>query len=150
MFGLGIAEVLVVAAALGLALLASGLVATWVQVNQRWHVPGLGLDLERWLLTTLTSSARGSAAEAAPGRISLTQRRTPPWAVVLAVFTFPLGLVFLLHKVPQTLHLVITADERGGSRIDLLGVTRKRTLDALTEALAVQRGADAEPVSSRL
>jgi hypothetical protein len=150
MFGLGAAEMLLISVVLGVAVLSSGWLRRWEDVNQRWHVAVRGIDLERWLLTNLNTSTGGSAAAAGSGRITLTQRRTPWWALVLAVLTFPLGLVLLLHTVPQTLTVLITPDGRGGSRIDLIGVTRTRTLGALTEALVTELGADAEPVGVRL
>jgi len=150
MFGLGMAELLLIAVMLGLAVLSSGWMLRWVNVNQRWHAAGEGVDLEQSLLANLSTSNRGSAVATGAGRIILSQRRTPLWTVVLAVIVFPLGLVFLLHKVPQSLNVLITPDHRGGSRIDLTGVTTTRTLDTLTRALVTEHGADAEPVGVRL
>jgi len=65
------------------------------------------------LLTTLSTSALGSIVATGAGRINLTQRRTPVWTVVLAVLTFPLGLLFLLFKVEHNLNVMITPDDRG-------------------------------------
>ena len=118
--------------------------------GEHLHVTGQGIDLERAILTKLTAMAGCRVITTGDGRISLTQRRTPGWTVVLAILTFPLGLLFLLFKVEHNLNVMITPDERGGSRIDLIGVTRQRTLDALTEALVIEHGADVEPLGVRL
>lgn len=149
MFDLGIAELLLIAVATAVVLLALTLPGGWVTVNQRWQVGAQGVVLERWLITTLGSTAQGTVAATAVGRISVVQRRTPGWTIVLAVLTLPLGLLFLLFKVEHRLAVMVTPDEHGGSRIDLIGSTRKRTLDALTAALVAERDAGAEQVTTR-
>jgi hypothetical protein len=66
------------------------------------------------------------------------------------VLTFPLGLLFLLIKVEQTLTVLITPHEHGGSRVDVIGVTRSHTRDALARALVTEHSADAEALGVRL
>jgi hypothetical protein len=149
MFDVGMTDVLIaVALALGIAVLTSGW--RWSNVNQRWHADAAGLDLESAVQRSLAAAPGRCLAARGEGRVTLTQWRRPMWTIVLAVLLFPLGLVFLLHKVPHTLTVLITSGGRGGSRIDLIGTTRTRTLDALTTALVVEHGADAEPLGVRL
>ncbi len=148
MFDLGVPELLLIVVAVAV-FVAFAWPPAWVTVNQRWQVGAQGVVLERWLLTTLGSVAQGSVVAAAIGRISVVQRRTPGWAIVLAVLTLPLGLLFFLFKEERQLTVMITPDEHGGSRIDLIGATRKRTLEGLAAALVAEHGADAEPVTAR-
>lgn len=148
MFDLGVPELLLIAVAVAVFVTFAWPPA-WVTVDQRWQVGAQGVVLERWLLTTLVSVAQGSVVATAVGRISVVQRRTPGWAIVLAVLTLPLGLLFFLFKEELRLTVMITPDEHGGSRIDLIGATRKRTLDALTAALVAERGAGAERTTAR-
>ena len=42
----------------------------------------------------------------------------------MAILTFPLGLLFLLFKTERTLTVMIES-EPGGSRVDLVGATRR-------------------------
>lgn len=149
MFDLGIAELLVIALVFAVALVCFSRLHRWVAVVQRWHVPEEPVELEPALAATMAALSGGLAVTPRDGRIRLTQRRTPAWTVVLAVLTFPVGLLFLLVKVNETLVVLITPEQGGGSRVDIVGVTRSRSYDALAHALVAERGAGAERVTTR-
>jgi hypothetical protein len=149
MFGLGMAELAIIAAALVVAVALSTWVGRSTSVDLSWSSPLTPAALERRLLATLTKISGGRAASAGPGRLILVERLTPAWAIVLAIGTFPLGLLFLLVKTERTLTVMIEA-EPGGSHVDLVGATRSRTLALLDEALVTEHGADARSVISRL
>ena len=146
MFGL---ELAIIAAALVVAVAVSSWAGRSTSVNLTWCSPLPPLTLERRLLATLTKVSSGRAASAGPGRLVLIERWTPTWAIVLAIVTFPLGLLFLLVKTERTLTVMIET-EPGGSRVDFVGATRSRTLASLDEALVSEHGADARSVVSRL
>jgi hypothetical protein len=143
------AELLLIAAALVVAAALSTWVGRSTSVNLSWSSPLAPVTLERRLLTTLTQVSTGRAASAGPGRLVLIERWTPAWAIVMAIVTFPLGLLFLLVKTERTL-TVMVEPEPGGSRVDLVGATRSRTLASLDKALVTEHGADARSVVSRL
>jgi hypothetical protein len=149
MFGLGMVELLLIAAALAVAVALSTWAGRSVSVDLSWSSPLAPMTLERRLLATLIKISGGRAASAGPGRLVLIERWTPAWAIVMAIFTFPLGLLFLLFKTERTLTVMIES-EPGGSRVDLVGATRSRTLASLDDALVAEHGADARSVVSRL
>jgi hypothetical protein len=145
-FGL---ELAIIAAALVVAVAVSSWARRSTSVNLTWRSSLPPVTLEGRLLTTLTRVSSGRAASAGPGRLVLTERWTPAWAIVMAIVTFPVGLLFLLVKTERTLTAMIEA-EPGGSRIDLVGATRSRTLASLDQALVTEHGADAHSVISRI
>jgi len=62
-------------------------------------------------------------AAPSPSTVMLTWRRTPTWAVVLAligIFVFLLGLLFLLVKETDTI-TVNCSDVEGGVRVSAVG-----------------------------
>jgi hypothetical protein len=149
MFGLGMTELLVIAVALLMAVAVSGLAGRSTSVDLSWSSPLSPMTLERRLLSTLIEVSSGRASSAGPGRLVLIERWTPAWAIAMAIFTLPLGLLFLLFKTERTLTVMIEA-EPGGSRVDLVGATRSRTLASLDAVLVAEHGADARRVVSRL
>jgi hypothetical protein len=146
---LGGLELAIIVAALVVAVALSTWVGRSVSVNLSWSSPLAPMTLERRLLSTLIEVSSGRASSAGPGRLVLIERWTPAWAIVMAIFTFPLGLLFLLFKTERTLTVLIES-EPGGSRVDLVGATRSRTLASLDAALVTEHGADARSVVSRL
>ncbi len=142
-------ELLLIVAALVVAVALSTWVGRSVSVNLSWSSPLAPMTLERRLLSTLIEVSSGRAASAGPGRLVLIERWTPAWAIVMAIVTFPLGLLFLLFKTERTLNVMIES-EPGGSRVDLVGATRSRTLASLDQVLVNEHGADARSVVSRL
>lgn len=142
-------ELLLIVAALVVAVALSTWVGRSVSVNLSWSSPLAPMTLERRLLSTLIEVSSGRAASAGPGRLVLIERWTPAWAIVMAIVTFPLGLLFLLFKTERTLNVMIES-EPGGSRVDLVGATRSRTLALLDQVLVNEHGADARSVVSRL
>lgn len=150
MFDVGIAELLVIALVPGVALVCLSRLNRWVSVVQRWHVPEEPVELEPSLAAGLAAATRGPAMSRCDGRIRLTQRRTPVWTVVLAVLAFPVGLLFLLIKAKETLVVLITPEQGGGSRVDVVGVTRGRTYDSFAQALVTEHGADVEAARVRI
>lgn len=132
-----------------MAVASSSWVGRSVSVNLSWSSPLAPTTLERRLLSTLIEISSGRASSAGPGRLVLIERWTPAWAIVMAILTFPLGLLFLLFKTERTLTVMIES-EPGGSRVDLVGATRSRTLASLDQVLVNEHGADARSVVSRL
>lgn len=81
-----------------------------------------------------------------PGTYTLSYRRTPGWALVLGVVTFPLGiLIMLLARETLTLTISVTAAERG-TRVTVVGQANQKLARAI--GAAIERRLEWSPTAS--
>jgi len=81
-----------------------------------------------------------------PGTYTLSYRRTPGWALVLGVLTFPIGiLVFFLARETFVLTFSVTALE-AGSRVTVVGRAHEKVALAVGAAIERRLG---EPLAVR-
>jgi hypothetical protein len=72
-----------------------------------------------------------------PGTYTLSYRRTPAWALVLGVVTFPIGiLIILLSRETFVLTFSVTATE-AGTRVTVVGRAHEKV--ALAVGAAIER-----------
>jgi hypothetical protein len=70
-----------------------------------------------------------------PGTYLMSYRRTPGWALVLGLLTFPLGVfVVLLCRETLTLTIAVTAGE-AGTRVTMVGRAQANVVRAMGAAL---------------
>ncbi|MEO5666382.1 MAG: hypothetical protein ABIR39_24180 [Nocardioides sp.] len=131
MFGLGYAELfLLMGTVLVLTLVWQGWRARWVSVSREW-VTDLDIDDVEDVLRRSFAAVPGTTWRSQPdGSWVHTVRRVPFWAVLLGVFTLPLGLLLFLVKETADLHVRLFRDEQG-CRVLVVGRTPERTLNAL-------------------
>ncbi|MGO4258027.1 hypothetical protein [Marmoricola sp. RAF53] len=70
-----------------------------------------------------------------PGTYTVTYKRTPGWAIVVAIFGFPVGLLALfLGTVRYQLVLSVTP-EGGATRVRVVGRVHRKFAEAIGKAL---------------
>jgi hypothetical protein len=80
-----------------------------------------------------------------PGTYTLSYRRTPGWALLLGLVTFPIGiLIILLSRETFVLTFAVTATE-AGSRVTVVGRAHEKV--ALAVGAAIERRL-AEPMTA--
>src|SRR3989442_1611220 len=70
-----------------------------------------------------------------PDGLVLYRRRIPVWAIVLAIFFFPIGLLFLLVKNDETVSIALT-EVQGGTQVTITGQASQPMQSALQYALS--------------
>ncbi len=86
-------------------------------------------------------------SRASAGHVTLTSRRTPTWAVFLAIVFLPWGLLLLLVKHEHALHVRI-AERGGGSVVQVRGRAPKRVALEVGETLERRLAVAGTPRSS--
>jgi hypothetical protein len=70
-----------------------------------------------------------------PQGIALQRRRTPVWAIVLAVVLFPIGLLFLLAKEENDVGIGFEPIP-GGTRVTITGQASRSLMSAIQYVLS--------------
>lgn len=130
-------------------LLVTAVAAMTVVVFGRWTNPVSNVAdeissplpvaaVESLVTSLLTSSPKVDVAMPFPGTYTLSYRTTPLFAIFLAIFAFPIGLLALwfVHE-KQSLTVSITS-EGDGSRVRVVGRAHKKLALALGDALRIQ------------
>jgi hypothetical protein len=77
-----------------------------------------------------------------PGTYTLSYRRTPGWALVLGVVTFPIGLLVIILS-RETLTITVSVTSSGDStRITVVGQANRDVALAIGAALDRRFGSD--------
>jgi hypothetical protein len=112
--------------------------------------PGLSSDAAAQSALAVLRARPGLAVhELAPGRISVSRNRRPPWAIVACILTLPLallGLLFLLVKRTESGELVV-ADGPRGCVVTVPPILDAAAVAALEAALAGPGAAPGGPPS---
>lgn len=136
-FGVGTVELLVVG--FGFLALVALVVALArrngvVAVSDELEVPADPALVEERVFGPLGSIRGAAMTRASAGHVSLSCRRTPGWAVVLAILLFPWGLVLLLVKQEHVLQVRIATHGRG-SLVQVSGRAPKQVALEVGETL---------------
>lgn len=110
-----------------------------VAIND-WRVPGHPPEVVLREITEAVKPLNGIRVDqSGPGVITIVHRRTPGWAIVLAivlVWVFLLGLLFFLVKKEDLLTVTATADG-DGTIVSANGETAKYAKEFLDKKLGV-------------
>ncbi len=92
-------------------------------------------DVDAEVAKLLATVRRAELRMAMPGVYSISYKRTPGWAVLLAVLTFPIGLLFLFVAANRyELAISVTADG-DRTRIRVFGRVHRKFAEAIGAAL---------------
>jgi hypothetical protein len=87
-------------------------------------------------VVALLQSARGyDVALMAPGTYRLSYRRTPAWAIVLGILTFPLGIVLILLARETFTLTVSLVPAQAGTRVTVVGKAHRSVAEGVGEGL---------------
>ena len=108
----------------------------WVPISLRETLPAAPLSKIEPPVVLLLSNVRGAElSPTGPHTYTVLVRRTPGWVWIPLLFTFPLGLLFLLFK--QSGSMVVTLVPLGaGTEVQVTGKTKKSVEKLLRNALA--------------
>jgi bacteriorhodopsin len=137
MFGVGTVELLAVFGGFLLLLAVVVVVARRNGVHavqDELEVPATPAVVEERIFGPLGMIHGATMSRASAGHVTLTSRRTPTWAVFLAVVLFPWGLLLLLVKHEHALHVRI-GDRADGSVVQVSGRAPKRVALEVGETL---------------
>ena len=137
MFGMGLPEFLILLALAGIAvlILLPGGGSTY-DVADETIVRGVSLETADQVLFRELSEVRGlTLVEAHAGSYTLQRESRPGWAYVVAIFLFPLGLVFLLIKQEQRIQVSLSSHE-SGCRLRVVGRARRRDIDQVASCIS--------------
>lgn len=119
-------------------LLWAGWIGRTLQVALDLPLLDTSVDLDPLLFERLQSVRGASVTDAAHGRYTQTIRRVPLWAIVGMLVTLPVGLLFLLVRTDQSLHVSVVP-AGAGKALRVTGVTEayiwRRTCRALAPLL---------------
>lgn len=138
-----------------LALLAAaflvwaGWIGRTIQVALDLPLLDTAVDLDPLLFERL-QAVRGTAiTDAEHGRYTQTVRRMPTWAIVGMLVTLPVGLLFLLVRNEQHLHLSVVPSGEGAV-LRITGVTEAHIWRRTCRALAPLLDADSVRAPERV
>jgi hypothetical protein len=115
--------IVLLAAAIVIAavLVAVTLRATGTPEPIRLRVPASPENVMQRIAMTAGALKKHSCSALGPSTMQVTRRRTPAWAVCVAVLLFPIGLLALAAKKEDTVVFTVTGTETGTSHLQSSG-----------------------------
>lgn len=124
---------LILLVALGVVVVAMPVEA---RVSDETVVPRPRDVVEPQMLRMVASLPASHVDDATPGQVTVRSSYMPSWAVLVAIFAFPIGLVVLAFARRKLELYVRFLDEPGGeTRVLVVGRTRRRIARAIGEAV---------------
>lgn len=104
-----------------------------VTVNDDMILASLPNEVERRAFGALGSVPGATMGQVFPGQLTLTSKWTPSWVVVVAILSFPLGLLLLLLvRQDLVLHVRFT-ESTEGTLAQVAGKSRRKVAIAVGE-----------------
>ena len=92
---------------------------------------------DQWLrkLTLAVAGLSNHTMNRQGDMVTITRRATPGWAVLIAIVTFPIGLLALTAKREETAVIMVEEKAGGGSRITFRGKFHEKLIDRINTVI---------------
>ena len=87
------------------------------------------------LASAVGTSPRHQIASGGPGVMTITRQRIPAWAILLAVLLFPIGLIALVARTPETGTITARDLRDGRTEVHMTGVFSNDLVDRVNAVL---------------
>jgi hypothetical protein len=140
MFGVGTVELLGLALLICVVVVVIAAVDPWLTASQTLEVEGLTVaELEKPVHGLLGRTRSSELTCTGTGTFVLVVRRTPAWAWIPALLTFPLGLLLLVLVKRSEALLVVLRDVEAGTEVRIIGRTKQSVVRTLAKGLGSLR-----------
>jgi hypothetical protein len=140
MFGVGTVELLGLALLICVVVLVIAAADPWLTASQTLEVEGLTVvELEKPVRGLLGRTRGSELTYTGAGAFVLVVRRAPSWVWLLALLTFPLGLLLLALVKRSEALLVVLSDVGAGTEVRIIGRTKQSVVRTLAKGLGSLR-----------
>lgn len=105
-----------------------------VVVNDDVVIAASQAEVERQSFGMLGSIPGATMTQSMPGQVVVTAKWTPSWVIVVAILSFPLGLLLLLLVRQDLVLNVRFAETSGGTLVQVTGKSRRKVAIAVGAA----------------